>query len=134
MKIGQTLIVDELVRDEERVRQMSPEDFDSLPYGAIKLDSEGRVLVYNAAEAELARLDAVEQIGKSFFDEIAPCTNNAMFRGRLESLADEGRTNARFDYRFQFPWGERDVRVQFWLPGDGSRWIFVTSAGSESLA
>ena len=29
------------------------------------------------------------------------------------------------NYRLRFPWGYRDVRIQFWVPNGRDRWIFV---------
>jgi photoactive yellow protein len=124
--------VDAFLRD-PNVAKMRPEEFDGLPFGAIRLDGGNRVEVYNAAEAELAQRHRASTIGRDFFAEIAPCTDNVHFRGRLEELLRAGKKNARFEYRFAFPWGYRDVRVQFWVPQPDQRWIFVVPRGGVSM-
>jgi photoactive yellow protein len=60
-------------------------ELDALPVGAILLDTEGRVLRYNRAEASLARLSPGEVIGRNFFSEVAPCTRVREFQGRRPS-------------------------------------------------
>lgn len=130
MKFGDTVYIDDLIRD-ARLNDMDPEEFDSLPYGAIKLDAANRVVVYNAAEAKLAKRNPRDTIGRDFFEEIAPCTDNDLFRGRLEQLVETGKTSARFDYQFVFKWGARQVRIQFWVPDSESRWILVTPHSDE---
>jgi photoactive yellow protein len=82
-------------------------------------------LVYNAAEAAIARREPTKTVGRNFFGEVAPSTDNVDFRGKLEELSRTGRKNARINYRFRFPWGYRDVRIQFWVPRPTERWIFV---------
>ena len=112
---------------EERLRHLSADEFDSLPFGAIKLDAEGRVTGYNAVEANLARRSQQSTMGRRFFEEIAPCTNVAGFRGKLDALIEQGRGTESFDFRFLFPWGTREVRIRLMVLQDGSRWVFVTA-------
>lgn len=112
----------------ERLRAMSAEEFDRLPFGAIKLDAEGRVVTYNAAEASLARRATHSTLGRRFFEEIAPCANVSGFRGRLDALVARGEdATERFDFKFHFPWGARDVRIRLMVLRDGARWVFVTA-------
>jgi photoactive yellow protein len=112
----------------ERLLRMAPEEFDRLPFGAIKLDLEGRVVAYNSAEAALARRVQQSTLGKRFFEEIAPCTNVAGFRGRLDALVARGTEGTEsFDFKFLFPWGARDVRIRLMVLRDGARWVFVTA-------
>lgn len=112
----------------ERLRAMTAEEFDRLPFGAIKLDADGRVVAYNPAEASLARRAAHTVLGRRFFEDVAPCTNVACFRGRLDALVARGEdATERFDYQFRFPWGARDVRIRLMVLKDGARWVFVTA-------
>ncbi len=114
----------EAVLSPQELAGMSAAEFDALPYGSIALDKNHRVLRYNAAEATLARRNVADTVGKHFFDEVAPCTRTPAFRGRLLELIETGKRTARFDYRFRFPWGGRDVRIQLWV-SDEANWIFV---------
>src|SRR5476651_78187 len=112
------------VLDDPGLARLTTEEFEALPFGSIKLDREGRVTLYNQAEGELAHRLPQETLGKLFFEEIAPCTNNVRFRGRLDELVKSGGKSVRFDYLFLFPWGDRAVRIQLWLPDANTRWIF----------
>ncbi|SET29981.1 PAS domain-containing protein [Stigmatella erecta] len=112
---------------EERLSLLSPEEFDALPFGAIKLDAEGQVLAYNAAESAFSRRPTPSVLGRRFFEEIAPCTNVAGFRGRFDALVERGHGTESFDFHFRFRWGPRHVRIRLMVLGDGSRWVFVTS-------
>jgi photoactive yellow protein len=97
-----------------QLSSMSPEDLDTLPFGAIVVDIHGTIKRYNAFEADLARLDASRVIGKNFFRDIAPCTAVQAFEGRLNDFfkSDE-RVSLSFDYRFQFHHGAVDVVICF---------------------
>lgn len=116
--------VDDLIRT-DGLGHLDEAAFDALPFGSIKLDAMNRVVLYNAFEAQLAHRSSASTIGKFFFRDIAPCTDNKMFRGRLEELLAGSEKRARFDYLFRFPWGLRNVRIQFWVPSFAERWIFV---------
>ena len=45
-------------------------------FGVVRMDPKGTVISYNKYEADLATLSQEEVIGKNFFTQIAPCTNN----------------------------------------------------------
>jgi photoactive yellow protein len=107
----------------------SPSEFDAMPFGMIRLDSAGVIKTYNEWEAKLARRTSSEVIGKNFFTDIAPCTNVAEFRGKLDQLALSGEKTYIFDYDFLFPWGTRRVRVRFVVESDDERWVLVTNVG-----
>jgi photoactive yellow protein len=69
----------------ERVRlaELTEEEFHRLPFGAIQLDAEGRILRYNDYESQLSGIHKDEAIGKHFFTELAPCTDVKEFHGRF---------------------------------------------------
>ncbi len=68
--------------------RMSPGELDELPFGVIRLSPEGFVVAYNRAESRLSGLDPARVIGKHFFVQVAPCTNNAIVAGRFATDAD----------------------------------------------
>ena len=97
----------------ERMASMSREELDRLPVGAIRLDRDGTILEYNAAEARLAQRDPADVIGRNFFTEVAPCTNVQEFAGRFREDVGSDRPTVAFPYVFRFP--ERDVTVMVLL-------------------
>ncbi len=117
---------DFIYADSERIETYSREEFDNLPFGAIKLDKDGVILKYNAYEGRLAGRIPSEVVGKNFFAEVAPCTNVQGFAGRFREGVESGKLYASFPYRFLFPNNYLDVEVTMLSARDGhSAWIFV---------
>ncbi len=112
--------------------QKSAAEFDAMPFGMICLNRAGIVTIFNEWEATIARRAAKDVIGKNFFTDIAPCTDVAEFRGKLEQLAASGEKTYIFDYNFLFPWGNRRVRVRFVIESNDERWVLVTNAGEST--
>jgi len=107
------LVRPEASADAAELERMDDAELDALPYGVICLERDGTILRYNAAEARLARLDRTTVIGRSFFDEVAPCTKTEGFHGRFERYVREGGTDVlRFEYLFDFRFGAQEVDVE----------------------
>ena len=87
------------------------EALDLLPFGAIKLDSAGRVLSYNSAEGQLTGVRPEQALGKLFFDEIAPCTKTPSFYGRFVIASKARHYNAMFEYLFQTEQWQMPVQI-----------------------
>ena len=110
----------------QRIDSLTEDDFDALPFGAIKLDTDGRILRYNLYESRLTERDPQEVIGKNFFTEVAPCTNVQEFAGRYRQGVSERKLDTTFPYRFRFPTRVVDVEITLILSADGeSVWVFV---------
>lgn len=54
----------------------SKEELDNYDFGIVKMDGHGIIKAYNKFECELAMNTEEEVLGKNFFTQIAPCTNN----------------------------------------------------------
>ncbi len=87
------------------------EELDAPPFGVIALDGEGRIARYNMAEARFARLDRGQVLGRSFFGEVARCTDTPEFRGRFEQVNTAIKTKLRFEWVFAFRFGAQRVDV-----------------------
>lgn len=99
---------------------------DALPFGAIQLDGDGRILQFNEYEANLSNRRAPDTIGRNFFSEVAPCTNVREFYGRFRTGVEQGELNVSFDYRFEFRMAPRNVRVTlFYSAATETVWVFV---------
>jgi photoactive yellow protein len=73
-----------------------------LPFGVVKLDTQGTILAYNMAEAEISGVRVQDVIGKNFFLDVAVCTQRPEFYGRFRDAIDNERVlNLIFDYEFQ---------------------------------
>lgn len=55
-----------------------PKDLDILDFGVVRMNYENTVMAYNDAECEISGFDKNNTIGKNFFVQVAPCTNNFM--------------------------------------------------------
>lgn len=118
----------------QRIDSLTEVDFDALPFGAIKLDSDGRILKYNLYESRLAERDPKEVIGQNFFTEVAPCTNVQEFAGRYRQGIAEGNLDTTFPYRFIFPKKVVDVEITLILNPDGeSAWVFVKESDKAKV-
>ena len=107
------------------VAALPPGAIDDLPFGAIRLDPAGLVVVFNRTEARLSGYGDRPAIGLDFFAEIAPCTNQHGFRGRLAEGLATGQVQAHFTWVGDFADRERrlEIRLQG-IPGGGC-WIFL---------
>ncbi len=113
-------------QDLEKISRMSEGELDTLPFGAIRLDDEGKILTYNIAESKLTGRDPSKVKGKNFFTEVAPCTNVQAFAGRFREGVKLKKLHAIFPYRFDFKMAPRDVTVTlFYSEQTGGAWVFV---------
>ena len=94
---------------------------DELPFGVIKVDKSGKILIYNAAEAELAGASRRRVIGKNFFTDVAPCTNVEAFATKFHKGIEAGGLNVVFPFVFTFPKGPMNVWVTLFYDGGGRR-------------
>ncbi|MEO0583858.1 MAG: photoactive yellow protein [Bacteroidota bacterium] len=58
--------------------QATASQLDEFDFGVVKLQVDGIVASYNKYESDLATFSKENVIGKNFFTQIAPCTNNFM--------------------------------------------------------
>lgn len=111
----------------ERADVLSEEELDQLPVGMIQLDRNGKVLMFNQTESDLARFERGQALGRSFFDEVAPCTKVKEFYGEFVRGVEERDLNVRFPYEFKFRDGRRkDVVISlFYSDNTDSVWVLV---------
>ena len=111
---------------------LSAAELDALPYGMIQLDSRGTILRYSSAESRLSGFTADQCVGRSFFEEIAPCTHVQTFYGRFVRGVKEQQLDAVFTFRFAFA-PPKDVRVHlFYSKATRSVWVKVVDLAAEA--
>ena len=112
-----------------RIDAMQAAEFDLLPLGMIQLDLAGTILEFNKAEAELARINRNRQIGRNFFEEVAPCTKVKEFHGRFVEGVAKKELYATFGFVFKFAHGPRNVAITlFYAKATDSVWVLVSEA------
>jgi photoactive yellow protein len=105
---------------------MNDRDLDNLAFGAVQVDSNGKILSYNAAESDITGRNAGDVIGKNFFDEVAPCTKSPEFHGKFKEGVEKGELDTMFEYTFDYQMQPTKVKVHMKkaMAGD-SFWILV---------
>ena len=108
------------------IGKMDSKGLDQLAFGAIKLDADGRVLSYNAAEGAITGRDPKDVIGKNFFKDVAPCTSTPEFLGKFQAGVKADNLNVLFEYVFDYNMKPTKVKVHMKRAiNGGSYWIFV---------
>ena len=107
---------------------------DALPIGAIELDARGRILRYNRTEGRLAGLEPRRQVGRHFFEEVAPCTKVQTFHGRFLAGVAKGALDATFQFRFAFAPAPREVTVRlYYSPRTATVWVLVADRTERAV-
>lgn len=111
---------------EDSIGKLSEQEMDTLAFGAIQLDGDGKILQYNLTEGEITGRDPKASIGKNFFTEVAPCTNTPRFRGVFDEGVKSGKLNALFEYTFDYKMVPTKVMVHAKKAIAGKTyWVFV---------
>jgi photoactive yellow protein len=100
---------------------------DAFGFGLIVMDRDGRVLGYNQAESKLSGLPADEVVGRNFFVEIGPCTNNYLVAQRYrDSASQETSLDEQLDYVFTYRMAPTPVRLRLLArPGSPRQYLAV---------
>jgi photoactive yellow protein len=68
----------------------SEESYDSLPFGVVQMNRQGIVTAYNTYESIIGGISKDNALGKNFFIQVAPCTNNFMVAEKYkQEILDE---------------------------------------------
>jgi len=109
-----------------RLGVLTQTECDALPHGAVKVDSEGKILMYNDYEANMAGLDKTSVLGRNFFTEVAPCTNNRLFYGKFKAGVLEGNLQIKMPYTFTYKMRPTNVLIHMLVDKNSqTNWIFV---------
>jgi photoactive yellow protein len=82
---------------------------DAADFGVVRMQPDGTVTAYNAYESRLSGLSSASVLGRCFFTEVAPCTNNFMV---AERFSDPGELDAKIDYIFTYRMKPTKVRLR----------------------
>jgi photoactive yellow protein len=106
--------------------KMSGSQLNELAFGAIQLDAAGKIITYNAAEADITGRDAASVIGKNFFRDVAPCTNTPKFKGVFDAGVKAANLNTMFEYVFDYNMKPTKVKIHMKKAISGDTfWVFV---------
>jgi photoactive yellow protein len=82
---------------------------DALPFGVVRMARDATVLHYNATESRMAGIPAEKVLGRHFFSQVAPCTDNDMISGRY---AAEPELDSIIPYVFTLRMRPTPVRLR----------------------
>jgi photoactive yellow protein len=87
---------------------------DRLPIGAIIVDDEGIIRRFNRYEEQLSGLSRDEVIGRSFFSDVAPCTNDIELGAKFREGIEDNNLDIDIEFSFPYPYNRvaRDVRIR----------------------
>ncbi len=110
------------------LKSSSDQELNSATFGIVRLQPGGAVSFYNQYEADLAGIPASDALGKNFFTEIAPCTNNFMVANKYQT-ADESSANIdeTIDYMFTYKLKPTNVTLRILIDGE-DHWLCVKKA------
>jgi photoactive yellow protein len=111
-----------------RLDEMDAAELDAMPFAAVRVADDGEILATNVAHDQFVGLPSTQQLGRNWFFDIAPCTNNRLFRGLFRRGVTEGRMSLFFFYAFTFRMAPTDTRVHLHRTAGGANWIFLRRA------
>ncbi len=109
----------------EALEALTADEIDQLPFGVIAIDPQGVVQVFSKIEAKLSGYGARPAIGKVFFTDVAPCMNNAHFKGRIDKARAAGTLNVSFTFVGDFEDSNRELSIRVQSAKDGGAWIAI---------
>ncbi|MCB1178575.1 MAG: photoactive yellow protein [Leptospiraceae bacterium] len=113
-----------------RLGHLSQQDADGLPFGVVKVDDSGQILIYNKYESDLAGVPINNALGKNFFTQVAICTNNRLFYGRFKDGVAKKELDLSFNYVFTYKMKPTNVTIHLYHHQESSsNWIFVKFKG-----
>lgn len=98
---------------------------DALPFGVIRVTDAGVIEHFNTYESTLSGLSPASVVGRNFFLDVAPCTNNRLFLGRFRDGVRRGELDASFAYTYTYRMTPTLVNIRLCRAGDGSSWVCV---------
>ncbi len=119
VKFSENSVANELAR-------MGDDELDSLAFGAMELDRDGRILRYNATEADISGRNQTGMVGRNFFTDVAPCTRSEAFEGRFRAGVKAGRMDVQFTYVLDHEMLPTEVRVRMHqVEGTDTYWVLI---------
>lgn len=87
----------------------SENEIDTLKFGVVRMKADATVTLYNAFESNLSGLDKKNVLGRNYFEQVAPCTNNYMVAQRFLDIPE---MDAVIPYVFSFRMKPTSVRLR----------------------
>ncbi len=106
----------------DQLQAASDVEVTDAPFGVVRFDERGTVTLYNKWESGLSGLSPEGVVGRGFFEEIAPCTNNFLV---AERYTDEAELDETITYTFTWKMNPTRVRLRMLRQGASARYLVV---------
>ncbi len=104
-----------------RLFAMGDDELDELPFGVVEMDLEFNVLRYNDTESRYSGLPRERVVGRNFFRDVAPCSNNRRVAQRYALPALDETIAYTFALRMQ----PVPVTLRMLKPAGGQRLLLL---------
>ena len=106
--------------------RMTRAEIDSLHVGVVQVDDEGVVLFYSRREAQFAGVAPEAAVGKNFFTEVAPCTNNRLIYQPFRDGVARNHLDLSLEYTFSVQMPPTNVHLHMYRDtSTRTNWIIV---------
>lgn len=110
----------------QKLPSLSAAELDALSIGVVKVDDQGVIQMYNKEEGRIGNVNPASVIGKNFFTQVAPCTNNRLFFGKFKEGVSKGSLAFSMPYTFTYKIKPTNVMIQMYRdPNTSSNWVLV---------
>ncbi len=120
--------------DEPNIRevldQATIEGLDAFNFGIVRMKMDGTVTAYNKYESELSDFSSLEVVGKHYFTQIAPCTNNFMIADKYNMEAE--KRDEQLNYLFTNQIKPTKVILRLIIDPQKTHQYLLISYGSQS--
>ena len=94
----------------EDLESKTEDELDQFDFGVVGSNKDNHLCTrYNKYEADLAGLSKDYVIGKNFYVDVAPCTNNFLVYNRFET---EAKLDEKIDYVFTYKLSPTKVKLR----------------------
>jgi photoactive yellow protein len=104
----------------ENLETIPLDRIDEIGFGLIVMNRSGEVTGYNASESKRSGLAVERVLGRNFFVDVGPCTNNYLVAQRF---LDCDELDEQLDYVFTFRMAPTPVRLRMLAVIYGSRGV-----------
>lgn len=109
----------------DRLDHLDDAALDDLEFGVVKVDDDGVIVHTNRYQCDLSAVPNDRAVGRSYFTDVAPCTNNRLFYGTFRKGVAGRSMNLLFFYTFTYKMSPTEVKVHLYRSSEGNNWILV---------
>ena len=106
-----------------RIERLSEAQIDGLPFGVVRLDPEGVILLYSVTEARQSGYGS-QPVGLNFF-EIGRCSSKNDVHAQIVRAQEEGHVDLEFALPGDYDDPARGVRLRVQSARQGGVWMFM---------